>query len=107
MTTITEALTGTRDLQVRTDQTGKPLAIRHDGQIWLVDPGTDSQHWFSRGSWCDTKPTAAIGDGDLVSFEHWRIKVRLGSSDSALRTITLRRDPVRARWLLDTISDGG
>lgn len=28
--------------------TGKPLAIRHEGRIWIVDPATDYQHWFTR-----------------------------------------------------------
>ena len=38
MTTTAEAPTQTHHLQVRTDPAGKPLAVRHDGQIWLVDP---------------------------------------------------------------------
>jgi hypothetical protein len=104
MTTTIEAPTQTHDLQVRTDPAGKPLAIRHDGRIWLVDPDTDSQHWFGRDAWWDTRRTAAVGSGDLVSIEFWRIQVRANSS-SALRTATLRREPLSTRWLLDSISD--
>jgi hypothetical protein len=104
MTTTTEAPTQTHDLQVRTDPAGKPLAIRHDGRIWLVDPDTDSQHWYGRDAWWDTRRTAAVGSGDLVSIEFWRIQVRANSS-SALRTATLRREPLSTRWLLDSISD--
>lgn len=104
MSTITEAPAQTYDLQVRTDAAGKPLAIRHDGQIWLVDPDTDSQHWFGRHAWWNTRRTAAVGSGDLVSIEYWRVQVRSGTQ-SALRTATLRRKPLSAHWLLDSISD--
>ena len=105
MTTTIEAPAQTNDLQVRTDPAGKPLAIRHDGRIWLVDPDTESQHWFGRDAWWDTRRTAAVGSGDLVSIEFWRVQVRTGTSGSALRTATLRREPLSTHWLLDSISD--
>ncbi|AOT03246.1 hypothetical protein [Arthrobacter sp. U41] len=104
MTTTIEAPTQTNDFQVRTDPAGKPLAIRHDGRIWLVDPDTESQHWFGRDAWWDTRRTAAVGSGDLVSIEFWRVQVRTDSS-SALRTVMLRREPLSTQWLLDSISD--
>jgi hypothetical protein len=104
MTTTIEAPTRNTDLQVRTDPAGKPLAIRHDGQIWLVDPDTESQHWYGRDAWWDTRRTAAVGSGDLVSIEYWRVQVRSGTN-SALRTATLRRDPLSTQWLLESISD--
>jgi hypothetical protein len=104
MSTITEAPARTITLQVRTDAAGKPLAIRHDGRIWLVDPDTDSQHWFGRDAWWNTRRTAAVGSGDLVSIEYWQVQVRLGSN-SALRTFTLRRNPLSTQWLLESISD--
>ncbi|MCB5275931.1 hypothetical protein BJG92_03485 [Arthrobacter sp. SO5] len=104
MSSTIEAPTLNNDVQVRTDPAGKPLAIRHDGQIWLVDPATDSQHWFGRDAWWDSRRTAAVGSGDLVSIEYWRVQVRPDSS-SALRTATLRREPFSARWLLENISD--
>jgi hypothetical protein len=104
MTTTIEAPTQTHDLQVRTDPAGKPLAIRHDGRIWLVDPDTESRHWFGRDAWWDTRRTAAVGSGDLVSIEYWRVQVRTGSN-SALRTFTLRRNPLSTQWLLESISD--
>ncbi|MET3810862.1 hypothetical protein [Arthrobacter sp. UYEF3] len=106
MSTIAEAAPQTHDTLVRLDAAGKPLAIRHDGQIWLVDPDTDSQHWYGRDAWWDTRRTAAVGSGDLVSIEYWRLQVRLDST-SALRTVTLRRDPLSTQWLLEDISDGG
>jgi hypothetical protein len=109
MSTITDTPTQnsaqTRELQVRADPAGKPLAIRHNGTIWLVDPDTDSQHWYGRDAWWDTRHTAAVGSGDLVSIEYWRVQVRLGSN-SELRTFTLRRNPLSTHWLLDSISDG-
>ena len=106
MTLAPEAPTQTRDLQVRTDAAGNPLAIRHDGRIWLVDPATAPRHWFGRDARRDTPCTAAAGSGEPVSVEYWRVQVRL-SSNSALRTFTLRRDPLATQWLLENISDGG
>ena len=105
MTLAPEAPTRTHHLQVRTDPEGKPLAIRHDGRIWLVDPGTESQHWFGGDSCWDTRPPADVGSGSLVSVEYWRVQVRLGST-SALRTFTLRREPLSPGWFLADISDG-
>ena len=104
MTSTIEAPAQTHELQVRTDPDGKPLAIRHDGRIWLVDPDTDSQHWFGRDAWWDTRRTAAVGSGDLVSIEFWRVQVRSGTQ-SPLRTATLRRNPLSTEWLLEDISD--
>lgn len=105
MTITPEAPTQTH-VQVRTDPAGKPLAVRHEGRIWVVDPDTDSQHWFTRDSWWDTRRTAAVGSGDLVSIEYWRIQARSGSSTSTLRTFTLRRQPLGTQWLLESINDG-
>ena len=104
MTITPEAPTQTRDVQVRTDPSGKPLALRHEGRIWVVDPDTDSQHWFARDSWWDTRRTAAVGSGDLVSVEFWQVQARLSSS-SALHTFTLRRDPLASQWRLASIND--
>jgi hypothetical protein len=104
MTLTPEAPTQTHNVQVRTDPAGKPIAIRHDGRIWIVDPDTDSQHWFGRDAWWNTRRTAAVGSGDMVSIEYWRVQV-LGSN-SALRTFTLRREPLSSQWLLESITDG-
>jgi hypothetical protein len=104
MTTTIEVPTRNNDLQVRTGPAGKPLAIRHDGQIWLVDPDTESQHWFGRDAWWDTRRTAAVGSGDLVSIEFWRLQIRSGTH-SELRTVTLRREPLSTHWVLESISD--
>ena len=103
MTISSEAPVRTDIVQVRLGPAGNPLAIRHDGRIWLVDPDTDSQHWFARDSWWDTRRNAAVGSGDLVSVEYWRVQV-LGSH-SALRTFTLRREPLATQWLLESIDD--
>lgn len=105
MTVSPEAPTRTHDFQVRTDAAGQPLTVRHDGRIWIVDPATDYQHWFTRDAWWDTSNTASVGSGDLVSIEHWRVQVRLGTSASALRIFELRRDPLSEQWLLESITD--
>lgn len=38
-------------------------------------------------------------------IEHWRVQVRLGGSDSPLRTFELRREPLSEQRLLETITD--
>ncbi|MDQ0820709.1 hypothetical protein QFZ79_003080 [Arthrobacter sp. V4I6] len=102
MSTITATAPQTHDTLVRLDAAGKPLAIRHDGRIWLVDPETESQHWYGRDAWWDTRRTAAVGSGDLVSIEYWQVR---SGTHSALRTATLRRKPLSTHWLLDSISN--
>ena len=106
MTITPEAPTQTNNVQVRLDPVGNPLAIRHDGRIWLVDPATDSQHWYGRDAWWDTRRTAAKGSGDLVSVEYWRVQAQIPGSESPLRTFTLRRQPLATQWLLESIDDG-
>jgi hypothetical protein len=105
MTSTIEAPARNNDLQVRLDAAGKPLALRHGGRIWLVDPATESRHWYGRDAWWDTRRTAPVGSGDLVSIEYWQVQVRSGTH-SALRTATLRRNPLSTHWLLESISDG-
>jgi hypothetical protein len=90
-------------VDVRFTAAGAPLAIRYDGRVWAV--AAEPVHWFTRDSWWDTRNTAAVGSGDLVSIEHWRVQVRLGTSASALRTFELRRDPLSEQWLLESIND--
>ena len=104
MTLAPEAPAPTHALQVRTDPDGKPLAIRHDGRIWVVDPGTESQHWSGNGAGWDTRRTPVAGSGGLGSTEHWRVHARLGST-SPLQTFTLRREPPSPVWFLEHISD--
>lgn len=106
MTTTHEAPTQTTIVKVRVSPSGIPLAIRHDGRIWMVDPATDSQHWFGRDPWWDTRRNAAVGSGDLVSVEYWRVQARVPGSESPLRTFTLRRQPLATQWLLESIEDG-
>lgn len=104
MTLTSEAPSRTSEvIQVRFDPDGSPLAVRHDGRIWIVDPDTDSQQWFARDSWWETRRTAAMGSGDIVSIEYWRVQV-LGAN-SALRTFTFRREPLATQWFLESISD--
>lgn len=90
MTLTTEIPARTRDLQVRLDPAGKPLAIRHDGRIWIVDPATESRQWIG---------------GDDASIEYWNVHARLGAN-STLRTFTLRRNPRSSQWLLESVDDG-
>jgi hypothetical protein len=103
MTLSTENPTRTLELQVRLDPAGTPLAIRHDGRIWLVDPATESRHWIGGDPGRGTRCTAA--GANPAGTEYWRVEARLGST-SALRTFTLRRNPRSVQWLLDDISDG-
>jgi hypothetical protein len=89
-------------VDVRFTPAGTPLAVRFEDRIWAV--AAEPVHWFGRDDWWNTRRTAAVGSGDLVSIEFWQVQVRLGSN-SALRTFTLRRDPLSTQWLLESISD--
>lgn len=64
-------------VQVRFDVDDRPMAVRHDGTIWPIDPDTESSHWFSRGDWSNGGISAAVGADDVVSVENWRVQVRL------------------------------
>ena len=103
MTAAVSETTLNAPVDVRFTPAGHPLAVRHDGRIWAVM--ADPVHWFAREAWWDTRHTAAVGSGDLVSVEYWRVQVGL-ASNSALRTFTLRRDPLSSQWLLESIADG-
>ncbi|MFE4230112.1 hypothetical protein ACFRJ8_19740 [Arthrobacter sp. NPDC056886] len=102
MTAVANETTLDVAVDVRFTAAGTPLAVRFDGRIWAV--AAEPVHWFARDAWWDTRRDAAVGSGDLVSIEYWRVQVRLGST-SALRTFTLRRDPLSEQWLLESISD--
>jgi hypothetical protein len=102
VTAVANETTLDAEVDVRFTPAGAPLAVRFDGRIWAV--AADPVHWFTRDAWWNTRRTAAVGSGDLVSIEYWRVQVRLGSN-SALRTFTLRRNPLSAQWLLESISD--
>lgn len=103
MTATVSETTLDAPVDVRFTAAGSPLAVRYDGRIWAV--AAEPLHWFTRDSWWETQRTASRGSGDLVSIEHWRLQVRLGSSTSALRTFELRRDPLSEQWLLASIDD--
>ena len=103
MTAVANETTLDADVDVRFTPAGTPLAVRYEGRIWAV--AADPVHWFTRDAWWNTRRTAAVGSGDLVSIEYWRIQVRLGTSNTALRTFTLRRNPLSTLWLLESISD--
>ena len=92
-------------VDVRFTAAGTPLAVRHEGRVWAV--AAEPVHWFTRAAWWETRRSAPVGAGNLVDIEYWRLQVRLGSSMSALRTFTLRRNPLSTRWLLENISDTG
>ena len=59
----------------RVTATGTPLAIRYDGRVWAV--AAEPLHWFTRDSWWNSRGNAAVGSGDLVTTEHWRVQVGL------------------------------
>jgi hypothetical protein len=90
-------------VDVRFTPAGNPLAVRYNSRVWAVM--AEPVHWFTRDAWWDTRRTAAVGSGDLVSIEYWRLQVGL-TSNTALRTFTLRREPLASQWLLESIADG-
>ncbi|MET3952849.1 hypothetical protein [Arthrobacter sp. UYEF36] len=103
MTAVANETTLDVEVEVRITPAGTPLAVRYEGRIWAV--AADPVHWFTRDAWWNTRRTAAVGSGDLVSVEFWQLQVRLGTSSSTLRTFTLRRSPLSTQWLLESISD--
>jgi hypothetical protein len=90
-------------VDVRFTPAGNPLAVRYNGRIWAVM--ADPVHWFTRDSWWDTRRSVPVGIGNVVDIEHLRVQVGL-AANSALRTFTLRRDPLTSQWLLESITDG-
>ncbi|MFJ4264664.1 hypothetical protein ACIPYU_19665 [Paenarthrobacter nicotinovorans] len=88
-------------VDVRFNPTGRPLAVRHDGRLWVVTE--EPVHWFERDSWWERRTTAPVGAGNIVDIEFWRVQVKL-SANSALRTFLLRRDPAATLWVLESIS---
>ena len=103
MTITPEAPTLNTPVDVRFTTAGTPLAVRYDGRIWAVTE--EPVHWFTRDSWWETRRRAPVGVGNVVDIEHWRVQVRLGGSDSPLRTFELRREPLVQQWLLEAITD--
>ncbi len=88
-------------VDVRFSPTGRPLAVRHDGRLWVVTE--EPVHWFERDSWWERRQTAPVGVGNIVDIEFWRVQVKL-SANSALRTFLLRLDPAAEGWLLESMS---
>ena len=103
MTITSEARTLNAPVDVRFTKAGTPLAVRYDGRIWAVTE--EPVHWFTRDSWWETRRSVPVGVGNVVDIEHWRVQVRLGGSDSPLRTFELRREPLAEQWLLEAITD--
>jgi hypothetical protein len=83
-------------VDVRFTPAGNPLAVRYNGRVWAVM--AEPVHWFTRDSWWDTRKSVPVGIGNVVDIEHLRIQVGL-ASNSAMRTFTLRRDPLSSQWL--------
>lgn len=103
MTITTDAPALNVPVDVRFTAAGTPLAIRYDSRIWAVDPTLDSAHWYTRDSWWETRRNVPVGVGNVVDIEHWQVQVL--SSNSALRTFLLRREPASTQWLLEAIAD--
>ena len=79
------------EVAVRFSPDGTPMAIRHDGGIWMVDPDIHADHWFTQDSAGDTPR------------EHWQVQAKLPTAGAELRTFTLRREPLDAAWRLESI----
>lgn len=104
MTLAPEHPTTGHGIDVRFSLDGTPLAVRHDGRIWMVDPDVHTAHWFTRDTWWEHRTRAAIGTGDVVSVEHWQVQAKLPTAGAELRTFTLRREPLATQWDLESIS---
>lgn len=105
MTATAEAPTRGVEIQIRFDGAGRPLALRWEGRLWVVDPATEPQHWFGHWDECagGTSATGSIDDG--ASLENWRAQVRL-SAAARPRTLHLQKSPRSLAWHLVSIVDG-
>ncbi|WP_420181249.1 hypothetical protein [Paenarthrobacter sp. TA1.8] len=101
MTATANETTLNARVDVRFSPTGRPLAVRHDGRLWVVTE--EPVHWFERDAWWERRQTAPVGVGNIVDIEFWRVQVKL-SSNSALRTFLLRRVPAATWWTLESIT---
>ena len=104
MTATVSETTLNAPVDVRFTAAGVPLAVRYDGRIWAV--AAEPLRWFTRDSWWQTRTSAPVGIGNIVDIEFWQVQVKL-SSNAALRTFLLRREPASTQWLLDSITDAG
>jgi hypothetical protein len=104
MSTIADTAPQTHDTLVRLDTAGKPLAIRHDGRIWLVDPDTDS------GTGTDETPggtPAAVRPSAAATWSASNTG-KFRSAPAPTPPSGPRRsagNPPATHWLLDNISD--
>ena len=89
------------EVAVRFSPDGTPLAVRHDGKIWMADPALHTNHWYSRDAWWETRDRAPRGTGDVVSVEHWQFQAQ---SQGLEATLQLRREPLSEQWLLESLS---
>lgn len=101
MTATANETTLNARVDVRFSPTGRPLAVRYDGRLWVVTE--EPVHWSERDAWWERRRTAPAGAGNIVDIEFWRVQVKL-SANAALRTFLLRREPAAAEWLLESIS---
>jgi hypothetical protein len=88
-------------VELRFSAEGVPSEVVYDGRVWSV--AAEPLHWFSRWNWWESRISVARGVGDVVSVEHWRLQVRLGSA--GLRTFELQRDPRSPDWFLVAVTD--
>ena len=75
MTATVHETTLNIEVDVRFSPTGRPLAVRHDGRLWVVTE--EPVHWFERDSWWERRRAAPVGLGNIVDIEFWRIQVKL------------------------------
>ncbi|MFF1831133.1 hypothetical protein [Paenarthrobacter sp. NPDC058040] len=90
-------------VSVRFSPDGTPLAVRHEGRIWMVDPALHTNHWYSRDAWWETRNRAPRGTGDVVSVEHWQFQAQ-PAGGGGVATVSLRREPLSEQWLLESLS---
>ena len=78
------------EVTVRFSPDGTPIAIRHDGKIWLVDPDVHAAHWYAQQDASDTRT------------EHWQVQAKLPTAGAELRTFRLHREAPDTTWRLES-----
>lgn len=92
------------EVLVRFDRCNRPLAVRHDGRIWVVQPGTETVCWYTRRDGRNAEPSTADQGGDANSVENWRVRVRPAAL-SAIQLFHLQRDARSSVWRLLSVTD--
>jgi hypothetical protein len=92
------------EVLVRFDGWNRPLAVRYDDRIWVVENGSASVHWYSRPDGPEMVNPPVPRREDANGVENWRVQVR-SAALSPIRVFLLQRDSQSSVWHLLGVTD--